>query len=997
MYARTIRLLFACLLAPCAGTAQSAPADTAEVNRAIDSLLQVSKSRIQVGQYDQALEVNAEAARLAAAYLGEESAAYAHCNYDRGVLYSVNGKYEEAIASFSISKRISEKVSGKNIDYAVSTDKLGIIYGMLGDYDLAESLCLEAKFILEKFQNTRPVEYAANLHSTATLYYMMGLYERAEPLYLKALAVREQVLTKLHSDYAASLNNLAGLYYDLGHFDKVEAFCLEAKFILEQTQGKENPVYATVVHNLAIFYYEIGRYKESEIFHIEAKNLREKLFSKQNPAYAQSTHNMALLYHKMGRYEESEQLALEAIDLRKKVLPEGHPDYASSVDNLALLYMDLGRYEAVIPLLLEAKDIRERSLGITHPDFVISLNGIAGYYTATKQYPQAESYYLEAKILQEETFGIQQSQYVSSLKHLSALYELQSRYAASDSLLLKLYPLKQSFLTKGITHLSQRELAAYAGAFQSDGDELASYAAIRMAQGGSVSILPALHYDHQLFQKGFLLGAAARLNALAAATPESEETLQRLKGHRRRLAAEYAKPSAERQNVPELETRADSLEKVLTRTVAGFGAALRQVQWQEVQAQLQPGEAAVEFIHFRYYDPQARATDSTLYAALVLLPGNAAPRFVPLCEARQIGAVLKKAGSDQLRFQNIYNALDGSSPLYPLLWQPMEAHLHGVHTVYYAPAGIVHRLNLGAIQPTKRETLSDRYRLAALGSTRQLVIPATASPAGNTAAVFGGIRYEMDSTQIAAVNSAFADTTAALATRGASAFAYTDSTLRGGDWKFLPATETEAKNISTLLRKHGFQTDTRLGFEATEESVQHVGSGKSPSPRVLHIATHGFFFPDPNSKSDGPSFTIADDPMIRSGLILAGAEHGWKTGKPLRPDMEDGVLTAYEISRMNLRNTELVVLSACKTGLGDIQGNEGVYGLQRAFKIAGARYLLMSLWEAPDKETKEFMESFYTHWLDQGMSIPEAYRAAQAQMRGRYANPYFWAGFVLVE
>jgi CHAT domain-containing protein len=179
--------------------------------------------------------------------------------------------------------------------------------------------------------------------------------------------------------------------------------------------------------------------------------------------------------------------------------------------------------------------------------------------------------------------------------------------------------------------------------------------------------------------------------------------------------------------------------------------------------------------------------------------------------------------------------------------------------------------------------------------------------------------------------------------------------------------------------------------------VQRLGSGKSPSPRVLHIATHGFFFPDPNSKSDGPSFTIADDPMIRSGLILAGAEHGWKTGKPLRPDMEDGVLTAYEISRMNLRNTELVVLSACKTGLGDIQGNEGVYGLQRAFKIAGARYLLMSLWEAPDKPTQEFMEAFYAEWLDKSRPIPDAYRAAQAQMQGRYENPYFWAGFVLVE
>ncbi|MBP6810017.1 MAG: CHAT domain-containing protein, partial [Saprospiraceae bacterium] len=157
----------------------------------------------------------------------------------------------------------------------------------------------------------------------------------------------------------------------------------------------------------------------------------------------------------------------------------------------------------------------------------------------------------------------------------------------------------------------------------------------------------------------------------------------------------------------------------------------------------------------------------------------------------------------------------------------------------------------------------------------------------------------------------------------------------------------------------------------------------------------GFFFPD------------SDHPMIRSGLLLAGANHAWKTGKPLKPGMEDGILTAYEISQMNLSNTELVVLSACETGLGDIQGNEGVYGLQRAFKIAGAKYLIMSLWQVPDKQTSLLMTTFYKKWLpsdaeakavkEQKMTIPEAFRAAQKELRDAGLDPYQWAGFVLVE
>ncbi|MBK9018430.1 MAG: CHAT domain-containing protein [Saprospiraceae bacterium] len=136
--------------------------------------------------------------------------------------------------------------------------------------------------------------------------------------------------------------------------------------------------------------------------------------------------------------------------------------------------------------------------------------------------------------------------------------------------------------------------------------------------------------------------------------------------------------------------------------------------------------------------------------------------------------------------------------------------------------------------------------------------------------------------------------------------------------------------------------------------------------------------------------------MIRSGLILAGGNYAWQTGKPLKPDMDDGILTAYEISQMNLANTELVVLSACETGLGDIEGNEGVYGLQRAFKIAGAKYLVMSLWQVPDQETSVFMTTFYKHWLEGKTTIPDAFRTTQ-EMRERFINPYQWAGFVLVE
>lgn len=212
--------------------------------------------------------------------------------------------------------------------------------------------------------------------------------------------------------------------------------------------------------------------------------------------------------------------------------------------------------------------------------------------------------------------------------------------------------------------------------------------------------------------------------------------------------------------------------------------------------------------------------------------------------------------------------------------------------------------------------------------------------------------------------------------------------------------------FAPLLTGAGLQPVVRKGGAATEAFFKTIGEAAPGTPRILHIATHGYFFPDPKPSAAGfetsptvdePVFKRSEHPMIRSGLLLAGANHAWVTGKPLRPGLEDGVLTAYEISQMDLSKTELVVLSACETGLGDIQGNEGVYGLQRAFKIAGAKYLVMSLWQVPDFQTQELMTVFYQKWLTENMPIPDAFQAAQQLMRKKYEHPYFWAGFVLVE
>jgi len=295
-------------------------------------------------------------------------------------------------------------------------------------------------------------------------------------------------------------------------------------------------------------------------------------------------------------------------------------------------------------------------------------------------------------------------------------------------------------------------------------------------------------------------------------------------------------------------------------------------------------------------------------------------------------------------------------------------------------------------------TLADRFHIVTLGSTRQLVFQNSGKFKGKEFAIYGELNYDSATVRL--------PTNMSQTGVGEEILAFRDvnNSLRSKTWVYLKHSKDEVRSIQKMAERAGFKVYLMKGKEGSEESFKAMGVGKS-SPQVIHLATHGFFFPDnlnsrPAFGSSGynalPLFTTSDHPMMRSGLILSGGNVGW-LGVRSKGKKEDGVVTAYEISQMNLGNTELVVLSACETGLGEIQGNEGVYGLQRAFKIAGAKYLIMSLWKVPDLETSEFMKTFYQYWLEKKKTIPEAFNITQQEMKKRFINPSQWAGFVLIE
>jgi CHAT domain-containing protein/Flp pilus assembly protein TadD len=978
--------------------------DTARVIREVDSLIQVSRELTGKREFEKALAVNDAAEKIALEKFGRESDAYGNCCCSRGRLLYSRGDFSDAKKWLKECNTIKGLVLGKrHSEYAASLNALAIACKSLGELENAEGYLIEAITIVE-VQNIKNTQYAAYLSNLGNLYRAMYKFEKAMPLLIEAKAIQEIQPGKMHSDYTNTLNNLAILYAEIGNFKQAELLLLDIKSIREKIWKKNHPDFSSSFINLASIYLSLGLYEKAEHLLLEAKVILETelgtpdLIRSKN--YLKLLNNLAIVYWRIKDYEKAEALFIELIEIREK---EGkrHRDYATALFNLANLYFDLGRFSEVEQLYIEAKTIKDEILGNKHPKYAQILNNTGKFYWKTGNYKQAESLFIEAIIIYEETFGKEHPEYIRVLNNLGQFYMDSNNYEKAEIFISESGRLNKSLQIEGLHYLSELEMSRNLSAFSQWQEETLSLVHRAYYSNKARTGIPLICYDNTLFYKGFLLTAANQIKQLALSDSATTEKFNLLKSYQRRLAAEYAKPIAERKNVAELEEKANEIEKDLARSVAGYGEAMRQVKWQEVQQVLRPGEAAIEFVHYRYYDK--KETDSIMYAALLLRPGDEQPFFVPLCEARQLQSHIEAQRLKSIN--NLYAYFgEGSPSLYTLLWSSLEPYLKGVNTIYYSPSGELHRFNLAAVG-LPSGVLDDRYRLQLLMSTRQLVSPAQPPSAKKgEALVFGGIRYDVDSTAIYKANEKFGALTKD-ATGGY--LDYVDRT-RGdfkGMWGYLEGTKQEADSIRMTLEDAGFAVMLRQGEEATEEVFKQTGryGGRNiASPTILHIATHGYFFPDPTQQptkggvDNEPVFKMSEHPLIRSGLILAGANHAWSTGRPYT-GAEDGILTAYEVSQMDLSNTELVVLSACETGLGDIQGNEGVYGLQRAFRIAGAKYLLMSLWNVPDEATRQLMTGFYRYWLTDKMPLEDAFRKAQVELRIQNSDPEVWAGFVLIK
>ena len=804
---------------------------------------------------------------------------------------------------------------------------------------------------------------------------------------LKANEIWKDLYGKESYYYAVGCLNLAIIYKETGDYGKGETFFLQAKQIFTTTPGKESKAYCFACNNLGNLYSDLGQYQSAEKLYTEAKNILKNLFGELDADYAAICDDLANLYTAQNQYFKAEPLCFEAKAIREKIYGKDKPDYAASCLNLGDLFCYTEKYEKAKPLYLEAKQIEEKALGQNHPDYVHVCNHLAFLYQRLNHYRNAEILFLEAGQITEKILGKTHPLYAENCADLANLYYEERKIESANTYYKKAFYSQNNQLNKIFQFTSETEKQSYLKTIKNFNDNFYSFNA-----SSNLHLSQGFTYNVSLFNRNLILTSSQQLrhSVFNSNNTSVQNKYNIWMDDRQQLSFWYAKPIAERPDyVKDLEEQANTLEKQLTKISSEFrNQQLQQnITWQTIQQNLKPNEAAIEFVYFNFYNGK-KYTDSTYYIALLLRKDKPQPQLIKLFEKKQLDSLLNNdANINELYAQN--------NLLYNITWKPLEKYLTGISKIYFAPAGNLFKISFAALPVTDDKVLSDKYQLVQLNTTASVTDKKeNLITASDKILLYGGIEYSVDTTALKEVAVAYHSGNE-IASRSLP-----DDLERGGNIQYLPGTEKEIETIKQNANKADRNVTILSGINATEESFKALNGKNSPS--VLHIATHGFFFPDPKQidsiqrrfETSAKVFRQSDNPLLRSGLLFAGANNAWQS-KPVS-GIEDGIVTAYDVSNMYLPNTKLVVLSACETALGDIQGSEGVYGLQRSFKIAGVQNLVMSLWKVPDAETAEFMQLFYDN-IFAHQSISDAFYHAQTAMKNKYRDePVKWAAWILI-
>jgi CHAT domain-containing protein/tetratricopeptide (TPR) repeat protein len=937
---------------------------------------------------------------------------------------------------------------------------------------LGQQACEEARTALGETHFL----YATSLNRLANLYQDWKDFAQAEPLLRRVVALFHA--TMLESlPYARSLHNLGVLYKAMGDFEQAKTLLSQAVEVFRAAQGDDSLDYAESLHNLAFLYWVLGDHASAEPRLCQAMEIRRAVQCKSSPDYAsrnylRSLYLLAWLYMSNRDHARAEQLLRQDLEVRRASLGEASPSLAGNIATclglLAAVYVDAGDSGRVEPLLREAIDLLRSARSQVDPveallpgdltqQYLGALDNLADLYRFTGDNARAEPLCREAVnilragplpvlmdgsgmvglllnprstsrspalVICHRALGDDRQDFADSLDNLAVLCVALGRPLEALPLLEQALVDQNGRIAQLVSMGSEQQRLVFLNRFSLTQHRFLSLICQHLTAAPD-AVVAALN---MVLRRKALVAesvSAQRDAILVGRYPTLQERLRELTALRQQIARQTLAgpgpegPQAHLQWLHQRQQQKERLEADLARQIPEMylEPQLQAADRRAVALALPAGSALVEFVRFHVFDFKAvpargeRHWHPPRYLAFVLPAGDPdRVRLIDLGEAEpidQLVAAFRADVTDEAKLLDLAKASrrpiadTGASPgerLRAAVFDPLADALGGCRRLFLAPDGDLTRLPFEALPLADGRHLLDAYRLSYLNAGRDLLrfqVRSNRQPAGPL--VTADPDFDLGRVPVAPT-----------ATPPVACRLSRDLDRSQCHFARLPGTRAEGERVARRLG-----VSPLLGGAALEGRLKTCRS-----PRILHLATHGFFLPDQPrdlnqlgrnleligvgempglGRLSGPGM---EDPMLRSGLALAGANTFLRGAAP-PPEAEDGLLTAEDVAGLDLLDTELVVLSACETGLGAVHVGEGVFGLRRAFIVAGAKTLVMSLWKVPDLATAFLMDRFYdnllTRGLDRDLALNEARRATRdvtvGQLRGDWLTPEAIAQF----
>lgn len=900
---------------------------------------------------------------------GKESKEYAMALYNKSVCLSATGQHKEylTIAKVAIDLYRNSSNPDSNILSKMEDDLKAVDILVNGD-----SSHMDDVYRI----NNSDFNYADCLSLLAS-----GRGEEAIPSLIKLKKAKEQegVLDTLY--YVSLSTSLSSAYLNAGNLNEAR---IEAENTLRKIKIDELPPQhaASFYGTYSLINYYLMRYSEAIQYGEIALGLYSQI-NEQGLEYIKVLSNISLSHIELGDYLLAKQYNDEAIELFSKNVDANINENSSGLillGNKAMICFsldDLNDAEDILKSIVNAPSNKERN----NSAYQLALNNLATIYMKQNKWTEAIPL---IKSIQSD----------SKEKNYIFYQNLALAYLYTDQTDLAVATLQDhnktayDNCTEIISHFTVSERDNYWSVIAKELLMMNNLIAFSTKDDKASS----LAYNNTLFCRNLYLDNNTYIDNYISYDINSSLASKYL---------QYKKCRAALFNKSILSTeRRDSLnhlyelEREILSSIPNLGDELRKSagKWEDVREALSENEVAIEFTYAPIMPtyPYMEAH----YGAFVIKKDYTAPKLILLDEVDSIEEIIFNNDPDELFINNLYSTAN-TTKLYSMIWKEITPYIEDGYTVYYSTIGYLSNINLNLLEDNNGIPLFEKYNLVRVSSTKNISkVKNNSKQSYESSCLYGNISYDLKTTEMVEESSKYSvysgeDISTNLASR---------SINDRGRWGALPYTKNEIDSICLILCNANVDTLTYQGQNGNEESFKSFDGN---SPHIIHLATHGFVI-DTQQKAEGNKFIENTTPLFQRegyllwcGLMMAGCNNAW-TGNFNLENVEDGILTADEISRLDLSKTKLVVLSACETGRGKIDPVEGVLGLQRAFKKAGAQTIVMSLWKVPDESTSILMTQFYKNLMS-GTNCHQALKEAMNYVKTLYPDPYYWAGFIMLD